>query len=656
MNPPTITEQTQNTLDQAIQKGLAFAASQQHPDGSWRGAYGGPMFLLPMYIATAYICQKTIAESTQSRMKSYLFHAQNSNGSFGLHDDAAEGSMFTTVLAYIAIRMLNVPPDHERLIAARQWILNNGTALGTADWGKWILSLLNLYKYDGLHPVLPELWLLPYRLPFHPGRFWCHARQVYLPMSYLYGIKAQIPADDLIQALRTELYDQPFKTIPFHRHRNTVAPCDRRNPQSRLLSAVTRFLGWYERQHSVILRKKALDMVFTHIDYEDRVTHFVRLGPVNALLNTLVHYFREPEGSAIQQSWDALPQYLWDGEDGVMMNGYNSTALWDTAFQVQAILATPHPEAHTNILKRAYTYIRSNQVVEELPQPARFYRDRSLGGWGLGNKDNGWPVTDCTAEAFKSALALETYTDEPIPDNLLRAAVERILSWQNKSGGWSTYEKQRGPAWLEWLNSSHVFSDIMVDYPYTECTSACIQALTKARQRFPVEYDNHIDQAIAQGVRFIRNKQRPDGSWQGSWGVCFTYGTYFGVQGLLAAGISPEDPAIQKACEFLRSHQNPDGGWGEHYRSCTERRYVSQESQVVQTAWALLTLSHAGHADSPQAQQAAKLLIQRQQANGDWPREAMTGVFNKTILINYDNYRRYFPTWALASIQRKYEP
>ncbi|MCZ6635232.1 MAG: terpene cyclase/mutase family protein [bacterium] len=650
MAPSISTEQTKKPLDQAIRRGLAFAVSQQYPDGSWRGEYGGPMFLLPMYIATAYICRRAISEPLQSRMKAYLFHTQNPDGSFGLHTDATEGSMFTTVLSYVAMRMLHVPPDHKQLIAARQWIQDNGTVLGTADWGKWILVLLSLYKYDGLHPVLPELWLLPYRLPFHPGRFWCHARQVYLPMSYLYGIKAQVPADDLIQALRTELYDRPFETIPFHHHRNTVAPCDRRTPQSWLLSTLTQCLGWYERRHSVILRKKALDTVFTHIDYEDRVTHFVRLGPVNALLNTLVHYFREPESSAVQQSWDALPQYLWDGEDGVMMNGYNATALWDTAFQVQAILATPHTEEHTDILKRAYTYIRSNQVVEELPYTKRFYRDRSLGGWGLGNKDNGWPVTDCTAEALKSALALEIYTNEPIPDDLLRAAVVRILSWQNRDGGWSTYEKQRGPAWLEKLNLSQVFFDMMVDYSYTECTSACIQALTKARQRFPNEY--RIDRAVARGVRYIRTKQRNDGSWQGSWGVCFTYGTYFGVQGLLAAGISPKDPAIQKACEFLMAHQNPDGGWGEHYRSCTEHRYVPHpQSQVVQTAWALLTLTHAGYANSPQAQQAAQLLIQRQQADGDWPPEAMTGVFNKTILINYDNYRRYFPLWALARVQ-----
>jgi squalene cyclase len=41
-------------------------------------------------------------------------------------------------------------------------------------------------------------------------------------------------------------------------------------------------------------------------------------------------------------------------------------------------------------------------------------------------------------------------------------------------------------------------------------------------------------------------------------------------------------------------------------------------------------------------------LLETQLANGDWPRQTLVGVFNKTTLINYENYRRYFPIWALG--------
>ncbi len=611
------------------------------------------MFLLPMYVAAGYICRRGILDPVCKRMIAYLFNVQNPDGSIGLHAEAEEGSMFTTVLSYVALRMLGVSQNRDSLVSMRRWIQTHGTALGAASWGKWMLALLNLYDYDGIHPVLPELWLLPRTLPFHPARFWCHARQVYLPMAYLYATRAHIREDPLILELRKEIYDRPYNTLSFRNHRNTTSDHDRFYPASRLLRLINHPIGWYEQFYSRGLRKRTLNLIVEHIEYEDRVTNYVRLGPVNAILNTLVHHFRKPEGAAVQKSWEELKKYLWDGHDGVKMNGYNSCALWDTAFTVQTILAGPLANTHQTTLKQAYRYIHNNQVTNEIPHPERYFRGRLRGGWGFGNRDNGWPVADCTSEALKSALELEHLVDDPIPEGLLRAGVRLVLSWQNRDGGWATYEKRRGGHWLERLNLSQVFRDIMVDYSYVECTSACIQMLVKIRRRFPGEFDAQIDQATSRGVRFIRKTQRADGSWEGSWAICFTYGTWFGVCGLLAAGVPADDPAILRACEFLLHHQNPDGGWGEHYRSCTQRRYVPHnQSQAVHTAWALLTLCRAGCADTPHARRAAQFLIDRQQEDGDWPRESMVGVFNKTTIINYENYRRYFPIWALSCFQK----
>jgi hypothetical protein len=58
----------------------------------------------------------------------------------------------------------------------------------------------------------------------------------------------------------------------------------------------------------------------------------------------------------------------------------------------------------------------------------------------------------------------------------------------------------------------------------------------------------------------------------GSWGVCFTYATWFAVEGLACAGRTfNNSPVIKKACHFLLSKELPSGGWGESYLSCQNK-------------------------------------------------------------------------------------
>lgn len=58
----------------------------------------------------------------------------------------------------------------------------------------------------------------------------------------------------------------------------------------------------------------------------------------------------------------------------------------------------------------------------------------------------------------------------------------------------------------------------------------------------------------------------------GSWAVCFTYDTWFGVKGLIAAGRTFENSlAIRKACDFLLSKELSLGGWGESYLSSQDQ-------------------------------------------------------------------------------------
>lgn len=643
-------------LDRTLQRGVENLARLQGPRGSWPSDYGGPMFLLPMWVALAYVAKRLPNAQRTARIVTYYTNVQREDGSIGLHAEATSGSMFCSVLGYVALRLLGLPSDDARLTRLLRWIHANGTALGAASWGKFTLCLLGLYDWKGIVPLLPELWILPYDAPMHPGRLWCHARMVYLPMAWLYGAKSVAKDDALLSALRHELYQGDYARIDWSRQRDVVAKADDYRPNTTALNGVNRAQLAIEKMPK-LFRQKALDECLKLIRHEDAATNDLDIGPVNAVLNMFVHFFRGEEGRVdFERGWPKFDEaYLWDGHDGLKMQGYNNAELWDTAFAVQAILAAEKAgslaPAQTNaVLNRANDFIRDNQILDDVPEPERHYRHASKGGWPFSDRKHGWPITDCTSEGFKCAVQLEGRFEVGPPVELLRDSVRLILSWQNDDGGWASYEKQRGGTWLEALNPSQVFGDIMVDTSFVECTSACVQALVKARARFPGEFD--LDGPINRGLHFIRSVQRADGSFEGSWAVNFTYGTWFGVSALLAAGVGPRDPAVVRAVNFLLSRQRADGAWSEHGDSCRERRWIDgADGHAAQTSWALMTLVRAGCRDTAAMERAAQWLVSRQADDGSWPREAMVGVFNRTCLINYECYRHYFPIWALAEFK-----
>ena len=88
------------------------------------------------------------------------------------------------------------------------------------------------------------------------------------------------------------------------------------------------------------LRRAACADAMRQIHYEDENTRYVDIGPVNKVFNMLCCWFEDPDSDAVKRHIPRIADYLWVSEDGMKMQGYNGSQLWDCAFSVQAIVAT----------------------------------------------------------------------------------------------------------------------------------------------------------------------------------------------------------------------------------------------------------------------------------------------------------------------------
>ncbi|CAG8479812.1 1314_t:CDS:2 [Acaulospora colombiana] len=349
----------------------------------------------------------------------------------------------------------------------------------------------------------------------------------------------------------------------------------------------------------------------------------------------------------------------------MFMQSTNGCQVWDTSLSVQAVIEAGlanDPENHESMIK-SLEFLEDSQIESDPNYMEQCWRDFTSGLWGYSTKEQGWSVYGSTAEALKAVLYLQAkldYTPPLVYQSQIHSAIDVLIEKQHPNGGYSNYELVRGQSWLDSVMTClRIFSKVdLVDYRVDE-----------------------IEKVINKATNYIHNTQRKDGSWFGSWGICFTYATMFALQGLSSVGENYENSKyVKKACDFLISKQCEDGGWGESYKSAAgSGKYIqSQGSQVVNTAWALLGLMYAQYPVHDPVKRgidvcamistlsriffqlltvtlSKQLIISRQTHIGEWKQESFEGIVGKNCPINYSNYKFIFTIRALGLYSKLYE-
>ncbi len=627
----------QTRVKEAIARSQKHLLSIQEPDGYWWAELESNVTITSEVILLHKIWQ-TDKTRPLDKAEAYLRSQQREHGGWELYYGDG-GDLSTTIEAYMALRLLDVPATDPALVKAKKFILHHGGISKARIFTKMHLALIGCYEWRGLPSIPPSIMLLPEASPFTIYEMSSWARGSTVPLIIVFDRK---PVYKLEQPINLdELYAEGIANVRYELPRS--------NDWTDIFVALDDAFKLAEDLNLVPFREEGIAAAEKWVLERQEATGDWG-GIIPAMLNSLLglrtlNY--DVNDPIIQRGLTAVDNFAIETETSYRIQPCISP-VWDTAWCLRALAESGITADHPALVK-AGTWLLDKQILDYGDWAVK-NKGVTPGAWAFEFDNRFYPDLD------DSAVVVMGLSQIKLPDETQKQqAIARCLNWiasmQCKPGGWAAFDLDNDQDWINLLPYADLKA--MIDPNTADVTARVLEMLGECNLSMDEE---RIQRAIA----YLMVEQEADGSWFGRWGVNYIYGTSGVLSALSLIAPNRCRGQIEKGAAWLVSCQNPDGGWGE---TCDSYKDASLKGQGIstasQTAWALLGIMAAIEGTKFAAGQNSiargiEYLLKTQQADGTWDEDQFTGTgFPCHFYLKYHLYQQYFPLQVLARYSKQ---
>ncbi|WP_085992242.1 squalene--hopene cyclase [Oceanobacillus senegalensis] len=622
-------------IEKEIARIVQTLKKDQTSDGSWDYAFETGISTdayMIILLRTLEMEEEELIEALVQRILS----KQEKDGSWKLFYDEKTGNLSATVEAYYALLYSGyLHEGNKEMQAARRIILSLGGLENVHMFTKIMLALTGQSKWPRFFPIPVEFILFPLAFPINLFDFSVYGRVNIVPIMILADKKYQKTTNrspDLSNLYRSSVTGE---NDDFNWNRG-----EWRSFLSFLQKGIHHIVGLPAYIHSVSMQqaeKYMLDRI------EPDGTLYSYFSSTFLMIFSLLSLGYQKNDPVIIRAVNGLKS-MESQVDGHIHMQYTTANVWNTTL-ISYVMQDAGVSWQDPVIQKANNYLLTRQ--HHRYGDWMVHNPYSLpGGWGFSHVNTMNPDVDDTTAALRSIAELVHN------DSVYQQAWDRGINWlfsmQNNDGGWPAFEKNVDKTILHHLPIEGA-AFLLTDPSTADLTGRTLEFFgnfTNLSKNHPV---------IKNGVNWLVDHQEKDGSWYGRWGICYLYGTWAAITGMVSVGVSPQNTSIQRALKWLGDIQNSDGGWGESCKSDINQEYTPLgASTLTHTSWALDALIKASDQPTPEINAGVKFLLASSKKN-DWtisyPKgQGMAGGF----YIHYHSYRYIFPLLALNHYKKKF--